>query len=83
MIKFAASAAVVTFAIAFVAPASAEQNYGPRVQNGKCWHAQTNNAQTMFGFWEDCPRAAAVTTGTRSVSLRHPIRARRDQHNDR
>jgi hypothetical protein len=39
---------------------SAEQNYGPLQQNGKCWNAAMNHGQHMYGYWGECPRAARV-----------------------
>jgi hypothetical protein len=84
MVRFVTSAAVAAAIITFVAaPASAERNWGPHQQNGQCWSQQVNhggNSAGTWGYWAPCPTPAA---GQRSVALRHPLRARRDPHNDR
>jgi len=80
MIKFATSAALVTFAVAFAAaPASAEQHYGPLTQNGQCWHGQGGSQDRSYGYWGPCATPAAQRTAV----LHHPLRPRRDPHNDR
>lgn len=81
MVKFATSVAFVALTAALVAsPASAERNWGPLQQNGKCWQSATGPHATMgYGYWGDCPQAASA----RTTQLRHPLRARRDPHSDR
>jgi hypothetical protein len=82
MHKFTISAAAIALATFGAAPASAERNWGPVQDNGKCWHAQVNhggNSAGTWGYWEACPQPAAARGG----QLHHPLRARRDLHNDR
>jgi len=69
--KLTVSAAVVALAATFAAaPASAERNPGPIVQNGQCWHAQfahgvgSGNTGT-WGYWSACPQTASIAAPAR------------------
>ena len=81
MHKFMISAAAIALATTLAAaPASAEQNYGPIRNGNQCWIGASNGHGGMgFGRWEQCPAPAAARGG----ELHHPLRPRRDPHNDR
>jgi hypothetical protein len=74
--KFAACA-VAAIAVAFATvPASAEYHAGqPMKVNGKCWVGAPGYTSGTFGHWGQCAAPAGF--------LRHPLRARRDRHDDR
>jgi hypothetical protein len=82
MIKFLTSAALVAVVTIASVPSQAEWLGGAPIRNGnKCWQSSPGHGRDGgFGYWADCPRAAAVNSG---AELRHPLRPRRDQHNDR
>ncbi len=44
-----------------IAPAKAENYYGPAQANGQCFHKQVNWSRTGFGYWEECPSTAAAS----------------------
>jgi hypothetical protein len=75
--------AIATATFALITSASnAEYLGGAPVKNGgNCWNSQAGGHSGMgWGYWAPCPNAAA---GQRTALLRHPLRARRDPHNDR
>ncbi len=71
---FSAAAMTVLAVLLASAPASADRNPGPLVQNGQCWHWSVNNAGNggHYGYWETCPQKAAAV-----VAPRHHHRASR------
>jgi len=84
MRKFTISVAAIALVTAFGAvSASAEQNAGPIRQGNQCWKGASNGHGGMgFGHWEQCP-AAAAAPAARGGLLHHPLRPRRDRHDDR
>jgi hypothetical protein len=78
-----AAAAVVFASMLATVPSKAELLGGGPIRNGnQCWSSSPGgNATAGFGYWAPCPtpeRAAA-----RGAELRHPLRPRRDRHDDR
>ncbi len=64
MQKLTIAVATIAFGAALAsAPASAERNWGPIVQNGQCWHPQVNhagNSAGTWGYWEACAQRAST-----------------------
>lgn len=83
MDKLVGAAVAVAFAsIVAAVPSQAEMLGGAPIRNGnQCWTNSPGNGNQGFGYWEQCQTRAA--TPARTTLLRHPLRARRDQHNDR
>jgi hypothetical protein len=75
------TAAALLLATAFAyAPANAETtSWGP-VRDGNMCYKNSMGWAGQFGYWEQCPGAAKAAHGG---VLHHPLRPRRDPHNDR
>jgi hypothetical protein len=75
------TAAALMLATAFAsAPANAETtSWGP-VRDGNMCYKNSMGWAGQFGYWEQCPGAAKAAHGG---MLHHPLRPRRDPHNDR
>jgi hypothetical protein len=78
------SAAAIALMAFTTVQAGAESNaWGPNKNGTQCYNNSPGwggpNAG-MFGYWGPCPTPAATQ---RSALLRHPLRPRRDPHNDR
>jgi hypothetical protein len=62
--------------------AKADMNYGPIVDQAKglCFQRSPNNESGFFGYWAECPKAAATpaATATPAVHHRHAKRSEKD-----
>lgn len=73
------AAALATALVAL--PANAEtSSWGPVRDGNKCYKNSMGWAGS-FGYWEQCPGPAA--RAARGGPLHHPLRPRRDPHDDR
>lgn len=56
-----------------VTAAKADMNYGPIVDQAKglCFQRTTNTESGFFGYWAECPKAAATPTATATPAVHH------------
>jgi hypothetical protein len=56
-----------------VTAAKADMNYGPIVDQAKglCFQRTTNTESGFFGYWAECPKAAATTAATATPAVHH------------
>ncbi len=61
-----------------VTTAKADMNYGPKETNGHCFQKATNSDEGFFGYWTECPHAAATTAATTPATT--PVHRRHPKH---
>jgi hypothetical protein len=56
-----------------VTMAKADMNYGPIVDQAKglCFQKTTNTESGFFGYWAECPKAAATPAATATPAVHH------------